>query len=100
MAATGWENITEEKILQAKQYNISDVQLAKLLHIEPAVLREFYKNHELSPNYRFVDTCPGTSGKHSTYFYSTWSGSNQVQTVSDKKKRWLSALVLSVSGRG
>ncbi|WP_193062040.1 carbamoyl-phosphate synthase (glutamine-hydrolyzing) large subunit [Oceanobacillus oncorhynchi] len=86
LAATGWGNITEEKILQAKQYSISDVQLAKHLHIEPAVLREFYKNHGLSPNYRFVDTCPGTSGKHSTYFYSTWSGSNQVQTVSNKKK--------------
>ncbi|WP_080874023.1 carbamoyl-phosphate synthase (glutamine-hydrolyzing) large subunit [Oceanobacillus timonensis] len=86
VAATGWENITEEKILQAKQYNISDVQLAKLLHIEPAVLRQFYQNHGLAPHYRFVDTCPGTSGQNSTYFYSTWSGGNQVHPASNKKK--------------
>ncbi|MFD1065792.1 carbamoyl-phosphate synthase (glutamine-hydrolyzing) large subunit [Oceanobacillus locisalsi] len=86
MAATGWENITEEKILRAKQYNISDVQLAKLLDIEPAALRLFYQEHGLAPQYRFVDTCPGTSGENSTYFYSTWSGGNQVHPVSNKKK--------------
>ncbi len=86
LAATGWGNITEELILQAKQYNISDVRLAQLFDIQPAGLRQYYKNHGLSPNYRFVDTCPGTSGKNSTYFYSTWSDFNQVLPVSDKKK--------------
>ncbi|GIO21577.1 carbamoyl-phosphate synthase (glutamine-hydrolyzing) large subunit [Oceanobacillus sp. J11TS1] len=86
LAGMDWEDVTKAKILQVKEYNISDTLITKLFNIRRSTLRQFYKKHELAPHYRYVDTCPETTGENSTYFYSTWLGDNQVHPVTHTKK--------------
>lgn len=86
LATKSWQNTSKEMLLKAKQLNISDHQLAKLLHIDQQTLRAFYKANGIAPSYRMVDTCPGTYEPKSTYYYSTWSDEDQAPAVADKNK--------------
>lgn len=71
---------------KAKRYNISDVQIAKLLQTTSKKVRDFAKETGVHPVYKLVDTCAGEFDAITPYYYSTWHGEDEVQVNLDTKK--------------
>lgn len=51
------------------------------------------------PHYKMIDSCAAEFDSYIPYFYATYEDENE-SVVSDRKRYWYWALVLSVSVRG
>jgi carbamoyl-phosphate synthase large subunit len=71
----------------AKQYGLSDIQIAFLVQddVKEAQVREHRKALGVIPSFQLVDTCAGEFEAHTPYFYSTYETANE-SVVSDRKK--------------
>ncbi|CAM3735827.1 carbamoyl-phosphate synthase (glutamine-hydrolyzing) large subunit [Alkalicoccus chagannorensis] len=78
----GWEHL----LSSAKSMNIADAQISLLTGTAETEIRNARKAKQLVPAYKSVDTCAGEFEAETPYFYSTWHGADEVETVSSKKK--------------
>ncbi|ADH99469.1 carbamoyl-phosphate synthase (glutamine-hydrolyzing) large subunit [Salisediminibacterium selenitireducens] len=78
--------VTGDWLKHAKRCNISDEWLSAQLGIPFLKLRELYDDYGIAPGYQLVDTCAGEFDAKTPYYYSTWSGHDEVNIPSDTKK--------------
>ena len=69
----GWMEAFPAGLLkQAKEYGFSDVQLARILGMDEALIRRMRKKRGISPVFKLVDTCAGEFTAEKPYYYSTY----------------------------
>jgi carbamoyl-phosphate synthase large subunit len=81
----GLSALTAEMMLRAKQLGFSDSRIAKLVGSEERKIREWRKRNGILPAYLLVDTCAAEFESATPYFYSTYSGSDEVPASNGKK---------------
>jgi carbamoyl-phosphate synthase large subunit len=64
--------ISDELMVQAKQYGFSDKQLATLLGKTEDDVRNMRKSKDIEPDFKLVDTCAAEFQAHTPYYYSTY----------------------------
>ncbi|CAM3114145.1 carbamoyl-phosphate synthase (glutamine-hydrolyzing) large subunit [Sporolactobacillus spathodeae] len=79
------EGLSDRLLLSAKQRNIGDRRLAELGGLGEDVVRSRRKALGLLPVYHLVDTCAGEFEARTPYYYSTWSGCDEVKESSKPK---------------
>ncbi|MEK5391799.1 carbamoyl-phosphate synthase (glutamine-hydrolyzing) large subunit [Margalitia sp. FSL K6-0131] len=79
------DTISFTLLKKAKQMNISDIHLAKLLKCKEKEVRAKRNNWNLKPIYKQVDTCAAEFEAVTPYYYSTWNGFDEVETTYRKK---------------
>ncbi|MFH2074513.1 MAG: carbamoyl-phosphate synthase large subunit [Pseudomonadota bacterium] len=57
---------------RAKEYGFSDVQLARILGTEEAIIRRMRRKAGITPVFKLVDTCAGEFAAAKPYYYSTY----------------------------
>ncbi|MCD5323444.1 MULTISPECIES: carbamoyl-phosphate synthase (glutamine-hydrolyzing) large subunit [Pontibacillus] len=77
------------ELWELKRFNISDQWIADCLKMFLHEFRAFRKSVGVLPGYKQVDTCAGEFEAVTPYYYSTWTGSDEV--VHDSRDK---ALVL------
>ncbi|OHX51958.1 carbamoyl phosphate synthase large subunit [Planococcus salinarum] len=80
-----WDDMTSERLLQAKKLGFSDQQLAGLWEISVSELWGQRKSWNLLPAYRVIDTCAAEFRSQTNYYYSSWNGSSDVRQSARKK---------------
>ncbi|HSJ37489.1 MAG TPA: carbamoyl-phosphate synthase (glutamine-hydrolyzing) large subunit [Planococcus sp. (in: firmicutes)] len=80
-----WQNMTSERLLQAKKLGFSDQQLAGLWEVPVSEIWGQRKSWNLLPAYRVIDTCAAEFRSQTNYYYSTWNGSSDVRSANPKK---------------
>lgn len=81
-----FESVTEEELRTLKRYGFSDEWLSSIWQVTLADVREKRKKYGILPAYKMVDTSAGQFLAKTSYFYSSWSGENEVQVSGNKKK--------------
>ncbi|WP_289890621.1 carbamoyl-phosphate synthase (glutamine-hydrolyzing) large subunit [Virgibacillus pantothenticus] len=79
-------NIPKSLLLQAKRFNLGDKQIARIIGAKPNELRDKYKQLQIKPAYKLVDTCAGEFAAATPYYYSTWHGQDEVRVNQGKRK--------------
>ncbi|WP_096198987.1 carbamoyl phosphate synthase large subunit [Bacillus sp. FJAT-45350] len=79
-------SVSKEALAKLKKYGFSDQWLASVWSVTPLELRNKRKSLEILPSYKMVDTCAGEFTASTAYYYSSWSGEQDVDVSSDKKK--------------
>ncbi|HEU5139068.1 MAG TPA: carbamoyl phosphate synthase large subunit, partial [Bacillales bacterium] len=77
-------NSTQLSVL--KQNGFSDEWLASIWGTESHKVRNKRKQFHLSPTFKMVDTCAAEFEAQSAYYYSSWSGKDDVNPNFDRKK--------------
>jgi len=81
-----FEQIGQDKLLQAKRLGLSDRRISQLLEVTEEQIRDLRGSYSIRPVYRSVDTCAGEFKAETPYFYSSYeSGSSEEQPGSKKK---------------
>ena len=80
-----WGNVPTTLLKQAKQINISDQWLTKNFQIQAKDAREKWKELRIKPGYKLVDTCAAEFEAQTPYYYSTWTGEDEVEVSENKK---------------
>ncbi|MFA5092902.1 MAG: carbamoyl-phosphate synthase large subunit [Candidatus Omnitrophota bacterium] len=80
---TGWKNISEQNLRQAKEWGFSDKYLAKIFKVKELEIRTQRK--KIVGNARF-EPVPVSGVKNAAYYYSTYSPGKDQVAVSNKKK--------------
>ncbi|UJL47510.1 carbamoyl-phosphate synthase (glutamine-hydrolyzing) large subunit [Virgibacillus sp. NKC19-16] len=86
LANDSLQHLSLEKVKAAKHFNISDERIAELVGTTAKQLRKTYKEASLKPGYKLVDTCAGEFDAITPYYYSTWTGDDEVITNDAAKK--------------
>lgn len=79
------DTVTKELLTLAKYQNISDEYLSELLSCSIEEVKEKREAFGLKPAFKLVDTCAAEFDALTPYYYSTWSGVDEVE-VSNKEK--------------
>ncbi len=77
-----WE---EDFFREIKGYGFSDIQLARIFHMEEKDIREIRKSKGVEPVYKLVDTCAAEFEAFTPYYYSTYEQENEIR-VNEKRK--------------
>ncbi|MFZ0448376.1 MAG: carbamoyl-phosphate synthase large subunit [Desulfatiglandaceae bacterium] len=77
-----WE---EDFFREIKGYGFSDMQLARIFHMEEGDIREIRKSKGVEPVYKLVDTCAAEFEAYTPYYYSTYEQENEIR-VSERRK--------------
>jgi carbamoyl-phosphate synthase large subunit len=77
--------VSDELLLQAKQYGFGDKQLALLLNSTELDVRAWRKAKGIAAVYKLVDTCAAEFEAYTPYYYSTYETENESR-VSNRKK--------------
>ncbi len=85
LASYQWSDVPESLLKQAKKTNMSDKLLAQIYAIPEKQVRSKFKQLNLKPGYKMVDTCSAEFDAVTPYYYSTYYGFDEVET-NDKKK--------------
>ncbi|AEJ61685.1 carbamoyl-phosphate synthase, large subunit [Spirochaeta thermophila DSM 6578] len=64
--------LTPERLLQAKQYGLTDRRIASLVGMREEEVSAMRDAHGFRASYHFVDTCAGEFEAQTPYFYSTY----------------------------
>lgn len=81
-----FENISYELLLLGKEMNISDRRLAEILAVSEKEIREKLKDWNIVRVYKYVDTCAGEYNAVTPYYYSTFTGMDEVDVGQEKEK--------------
>lgn len=81
-----YQTVTKEQLEQLKISGFSDEWLASTWHVTLADIRKKRHQFSIHPSYKMVDTCAGEFVAKTSYYYSSWSGEQDVETESTKKK--------------
>jgi carbamoyl-phosphate synthase large subunit len=85
LSKIGLSALTTEMMLRAKQLGFSDSRIAKLVGSDERKIREWRKRNGIRPAYLLVDTCAAEFESATPYYYSTYSGSDEVPATNGKK---------------
>ncbi|MEH7096096.1 carbamoyl-phosphate synthase (glutamine-hydrolyzing) large subunit [Neobacillus vireti] len=85
LASCQWDTVPIDLLKRAKRNNVSDKLLAQMFQIPEKQVRLKWKEQQMLPGYKMVDTCSAEFDAVTPYYYSTWHGSDEVE-VTDKKK--------------
>ncbi len=77
--------LSEDLIKTAKRHGFSDRQIAEILGLSEAEVREYRYKLNLRPVYKTVDTCAAEFKAYTPYHYSSWDQETEL-APSDKKK--------------
>ncbi|RKY34628.1 MAG: carbamoyl phosphate synthase large subunit [Candidatus Duberdicusella sinuisediminis] len=80
-----YRGLDPRTLRKAKELGFSDIQIARILNINPAKISSFREKHSISPVYKFVDTCAGEFQAYTPYYYSTYEYEEEV--FSNRKKK-------------
>ena len=80
------ETITEEQLKCLKINGFTDEWLAQVWNVTLADVRNKRTQWSIVPSYKMVDTCAAEFTAKTAYYYSSWSGENDVDTASEKEK--------------
>ncbi len=78
-------NIPSQLLRRAKEFGFSDIQLSNVLNMKELEVRKLRKDLGVLPSYKPVDTCAGEFDAEKPYYYSSYSGKDEVP-VSNKRK--------------
>lgn len=81
-------DLPDAVLLEAKKLNISDFRIAQLIGIQETELREQYKQKQLKPVFKAVQTT-GEKGAAHSYYYSTWNDYQGEKTGSEDERKIL-----------
>ncbi|MFT8363395.1 MAG: carbamoyl-phosphate synthase (glutamine-hydrolyzing) large subunit [Sporolactobacillus sp.] len=79
------QGLSEQLLCMAKHWNIGDSRLAQLCGCGADEIRTQRQAIGLNPVYHLVDTCAGEFEARTPYYYSTWSGQDEVKASSKPK---------------
>lgn len=79
------EEITAQRMLEAKKMGFTDRTIAALSRGSIEEIRTSRKEQGIVPSYKMVDTCAAEFEAATPYYYSTYAQEDEV-TVSDKRK--------------
>ncbi|ULT57930.1 carbamoyl-phosphate synthase (glutamine-hydrolyzing) large subunit [Neobacillus drentensis] len=85
LASFQWDTVPIDLLKRAKRNNVSDKLLAQMYQIPEKQVRLKWKEQQMLPGYKMVDTCSAEFDAVTPYYYSTWHGSDEVE-ITDKKK--------------
>ena len=80
------EPLTPKLLAAAKMVGLADVSIAELAQKSTDEVRNMRKQMSLMPCYKIVDTCAAEFEAVTPYYYSTFRGTEDEVTISDKKK--------------
>ncbi len=80
-----WETVPKSLLKEAKFKNTSDAYLSTIYAISEQQIRQRWKGFGWKPSYKLVDTCAAEFDAVTPYYYSTWSGEDEVEVSNDKK---------------
>ncbi|OIJ10471.1 carbamoyl phosphate synthase large subunit [Anaerobacillus alkalilacustris] len=81
-----YETVSKEDLEQLKISGFSDKWLAATWNVALSDIRKKRDEFNIHPSYKMVDTCAGEFVAKTAYYYSSWSGEQDVETASTKKK--------------
>lgn len=79
--------VSDAKLLQAKQFGFSDRQLAHIWHRAEIEIREERKRRGIVATFKAVDTCAAEFEAYTPYFYSTYEQEDETPPKKPGKKR-------------
>jgi carbamoyl-phosphate synthase large subunit len=81
-----YSTVTKELLQRLKENGFSDEWLANIWSVSLNDLRKKRHEFNIHPSYKMVDTCAGEFVAKTSYYYSSWSGEQDVDIESTKKK--------------
>ncbi len=81
-----YHSVTSQELRQFKEHGFSDKWLAMIWNVTLDDIRKKRHEYNIHPSYKMVDTCAGEFVAKTSYYYSSWSGEQDVDTTSTKKK--------------
>ena len=78
-------NISPEKIYEAKRLGYSDIQLAFLCGCSEEYIRNLRKEVGIKATFKPVDTCAAEFEAYTPYYYSTYETENEIKKTEKKK---------------
>ncbi|AZU60957.1 carbamoyl-phosphate synthase (glutamine-hydrolyzing) large subunit [Neobacillus mesonae] len=85
LASYEWDTVPETLLKQAKKINIADKLLAQIYGVQEKQVRSKWKELNIKPGYKMVDTCSAEFDAVTPYYYSTYHGYDEVDTTDAKK---------------
>jgi carbamoyl-phosphate synthase large subunit len=85
LATYSWGYVPQTLLKTAKRFNISDKFLAEIYEVPEKTIRSQWKEWNMRPGYKMVDTCAAEFDAVTPYYYSTWQGFDEVETTSKRK---------------
>ncbi|WP_163538917.1 carbamoyl-phosphate synthase (glutamine-hydrolyzing) large subunit [Gracilibacillus sp. YIM 98692] len=86
LAAKEWETVTPADLKEAKAFGFADQVLSNIWKVELSELRRKFKNNQLAPSYKMVDTCAAEFSAETPYFYSSWNELDEVESLEGQKR--------------
>ena len=79
LAGQRLEELSDERLRQAKEYGFSDIQLGHLLQATPEAVFRRRTSSAILPVYKLVDTCAAEFEAYTPYYYSTYEQEDEVR---------------------
>jgi carbamoyl-phosphate synthase large subunit len=79
------DEITADKLFEAKRMGYSDVQLSHLCKSTEDAVRSLRRKLNVQPVYKTVDTCAAEFEAYTPYYYSTYETENEIRPTGKKK---------------
>lgn len=86
LKSISWNNVTADRLLQAKKLGFSDQQMADIWNVPAAEIWGQRRSYKIAPAYRMIDTCAAEFRSNTNYFYSTWDNAADVDRSKGAKK--------------
>lgn len=85
LSEAGWEGLTPDLLLEAKNRGFADRTIAELTGVTETDVRLKRKEWQLRPSYKIVDTCAAEFEAQTPYYYSAWQGGDEVAELTGEK---------------
>ncbi|MCJ8499062.1 carbamoyl-phosphate synthase large subunit [Desulfatitalea alkaliphila] len=85
LAGRTLDELDDERLLQAKAWGFSDMQLAHLLGGDPLAIARQRKARGIRPVYKLVDTCAAEFRAVTPYYYSTYESECEARLTEGRK---------------
>ncbi|WP_042454957.1 carbamoyl-phosphate synthase (glutamine-hydrolyzing) large subunit [Neobacillus dielmonensis] len=80
-----WSEVSDQLLIKAKRLNMADKLLSQIFAIPEKVIRSKWKELNIQPGYKMVDTCSAEFDAITPYYYSTYHGFDEVEVTNRKK---------------
>ncbi|WP_188454799.1 carbamoyl-phosphate synthase (glutamine-hydrolyzing) large subunit [Virgibacillus oceani] len=81
-----WDTISKDEWVKVKMMGFPDSLLTEMFKKNKKEVRELWKNLDLAPSYKMVDTCAAEFTAQTPYFYSTWNEFDEVESLTSERK--------------
>jgi len=77
--------LSGDLMLEVKRFGFSDKQIAFLRNVKEDDVRQWRRQHAITPVYKSVDTCAAEFQAFTPYYYSTYEQEDEIQPSHKKK---------------